>query len=66
MFLQISPVQAVECVRYFSAIQKSRFLFKGGLIVSQLGKNDEVLAVLQGPWKASGGGELALEHEAAG
>jgi len=38
---------------------------KGGLVVSQLSKNDEVLAVLQGPWKASGGGGLALEHEAA-
>ena len=36
--------------------------FKGGLIVSQLGKNGEVLAVLQGPWKASGGGGLALEQ----
>ena len=45
---------------------KSRFFFKGGLIVSQLGKNGEVLAVLQGPWKASGGGGLALEHEAEG
>ena len=39
------------------------FFLKGGLIASQLGKNDEVLAVLQGPWKVSGGGGLALEHE---
>ena len=38
---------------------------KGGIIVSQHGKNDEVLAVLHGPWKASGGGGLALKHEAA-
>ena len=62
----LRPVEAVECARYFSANQKSTFL-KGGLIVSQLGKNDEVLAVLQGPWKASDGGGLALglKHEAA-
>ena len=66
ILLQISPVQAAECARYFSANQKSILFSKGGLIVSQLGKNGEVLAVLQGPWKASGGGGLAFEHEAEG
>ena len=45
---------------------KVNFFLKGGLIVSKLGRNYEVLVVLQGPWKASGGGGLALEHEALG